>query len=53
MPKHISEDIKSEIIEFYKIKPMTLDSLAEKFSISIPSVIKILKQRNIKPYSKS
>lgn len=52
MPKHISKEQKENIIEYYLSKPMTVASLAEKFKICIPSVIKILDEYRIKRYSK-
>ena len=43
MPKHITREQKEEIVKYYKTKPMTQDEVAQKFTISMPSVIKILK----------
>lgn len=52
MPKHITKEQKEEIVKFYKTKPMKQDVVAEKFNISLPSVIKILKEYRVKTYNK-
>jgi len=41
--KIISEQLKQEIIEYYKSKPMTLNEVGIKFNLSNPTVGKILK----------
>lgn len=41
--KIISETLKNQIIEFYLSEPMTLKSVADKFSLSSPTIGKILK----------
>ena len=52
MPKHITKEQKEEIVKYYKAKPMTQDEVAQKFKISLPSVIKILKEYKVKIYNK-
>ena len=52
MPKHISRETKEELVKYYKSKPMTVEDLANKFNISIPSTIKILNEYRIKRYTK-
>lgn len=52
MPKHINKEIKEEIVKYYKTKPMTIEDVANKFSICCPSVIKILNEYRIKRYTK-
>ena len=49
--KIISEQLKQEIIEDYKSKPMTLNEVGIKFNLSNPTVGKILK--NIPKYPKA
>ncbi len=41
--KIISEQLKQEIVEYYKSKPMTLSEVGAKFNLSNPTVGKILK----------
>jgi hypothetical protein len=41
--KYITEETKSEIREFYLSKPMTYDVLIEKYHLSYPTIIKILR----------
>ena len=44
MPRKIIDDkLKQEIIDFYKSKPMSLKEVGEKFELSPPTIIKILK----------
>lgn len=52
MPKHITKEQKENLVRYYLSKPMTVDSVAQYFGISIPSVIKILDQYKIKRYTK-
>lgn len=52
MPKHITNEKKEEIVRLYKTRPMTQHELAKRFDVSPPSIIKILKEYRIKPYSK-
>lgn len=42
--KIITEELKKQIINFYLSKPMTLKEVGEKFSLSNPTIIKILKE---------
>lgn len=53
MPKHITDETKLEIINYYKSKPTTIAETAKQFSVSDPSVIKILNEYGIKRYSKA
>lgn len=43
MRKYITEDLKNEIREFYRSKPMTYAILEKKYNLSTPTIIKILK----------
>ena len=44
MPRKIIDNkLKQEIIDFYKSRPMSLKEVGEKFELSPPTVIKILK----------
>ena len=49
--KIITEELKQEIIKFYKSRPMAMKAVCEKFSLSSPTVGKILK--DIPKYSKA
>lgn len=49
--KIISEQLKQEIINYYKSKPMTLSDVGAKFNLSNPTVGKILK--DVPKYSKA
>ena len=49
--KIITEELKQEIIEFYKSRPMAMKAVCEKFNLSSPTVGKILK--DIPKYSKA
>ena len=49
--KIITEELKQEIIEFYKSRPMAMKTVCEKFNLSSPTVGKILK--DIPKYSKA
>ncbi len=52
MPKHITRAQKEEIVNFYKTRPMTQEEVAKKFNVSLPSVIKILKEYRVRIYNK-
>ena len=52
MPKHITKEQKEEIVKYYKSRPMTQEEVSNTFKISLPSVIKVLKEYRIKPYNK-
>lgn len=52
MPKHITTDKKIKIVSYYKSSPMTYEDVSSKFGISLPSVAKVLKEYNVKPYTK-
>ena len=49
--KIITNDLKEEIIRFYKSKPMGYKDIEKKYNLSTPTVIKIL--NGIEKYSKS
>ena len=51
MRKVITEELKQEIIKFYRESPKSLNQVIEKFGLSLPTVSKILKDE-VK-YSKS
>lgn len=53
MPKHITKDLKENIVQFYKQKPMTIEFVADYFNVSNPSVIKILNEYKVERYSKT
>lgn len=50
--KIITKETKEKMITFYKSRPMTQNVVADRFGYSLPTVIKILKEYRIKPYSK-
>lgn len=52
MPKHINRATKQQVSDYYLSKPMTIDSVAERFNISCPSVSKILDEYRIRRYNK-
>lgn len=52
MPKHMTADEKIKIVSYYKSFPMTYEDVSNKFGISLPSVAKVLKEYNVKPYTK-
>jgi len=43
MRKKITEELKQDIIDFYRESPKSLDTVAEKFDLCLPTIIKILK----------
>lgn len=49
--KIITNDLKEEIIRFYKSKPMGYKDIEKKYNLSTPTVIKILK--GVEKYNKS
>lgn len=49
--KIITEELKREIIDFYKSKPMSYSVVAEKFNFCLPTIGKILK--DIPKYTKT
>lgn len=51
MSKHISQQVKDEIINYYLSKPMTLSDVKDKFNLSLPTIGKILK--NYPKYNKA
>lgn len=53
MSKKISIEQEKEIVEFYLSKPMTYQAIQEKFNLSSPTIGKILKKYNVKPWNKS
>ena len=51
--KIITEEIKNNIVVFYESKPMTIKTVCNKFNLSEPTVLKILKEKNISVYKKA
>lgn len=49
--KKITDEFKEEIIEYYLSKPMSLDEVGNKFNLSLPTVINIL--RDVPKYKKA
>ena len=49
--KPITDDVRRDVIDFYLSKPMTHKCVCEKFNLSEPTVLKILK--NTPKYAKS
>ena len=49
--KIITEELKQDIINYYLSKPMTLQKVADKYNLCVPTVGKILK--NISKYTKA
>lgn len=52
MPKHISQEKKLEVVNYYKQKPITISELSQIFDICQPTIMKILDEYRIKRYSK-
>lgn len=52
MAKHITQEKKKEIVEYYKARPMTTAELAKEYGLSIPTVLKILNEYRVKRYTK-
>lgn len=53
MNKIIDDKLKSNIICYYKSRPMTISECAEYFGLSNPTIIKILDEFMIERYSKA
>ena len=53
IPKHLSFERKKKIAAYYKTNPMTIGACAEAFSISPPSVIKILNMFKVQRWTKA
>jgi hypothetical protein len=53
MSKYISQELKEDIINYYRLKPMTIAQVVQHFKISNVSVINILNEYNIPRYNKS
>ena len=49
----VTDEIKQNVIMYYKSYPMTLSSVSEQFNISIPTIIKILNEENVDRYKKA
>lgn len=48
MSKHISDGLKSNIVNFYKESPTrTLEEVSNKFNLCLPTIAKILKERGV------
>lgn len=52
MSKIISEEIKQQIVTQYKIMPITIDELVDKFKLCRPVISKILHEYNCHIYTK-
>lgn len=50
--KVITEEFKTNIVEYYKSNPMTVVSVCTKFDICNPTFYKILKERGVPVYSR-
>ena len=49
MNQKVNEELKKEIIAFYKSKPMGYAEIHEKYNLSLPTIGNILKnEKNIK-----
>lgn len=53
MSKHISQELKEDVINYYKLKPTTIAQVVQHFKISDVSVMNILNEYNIPRYNKS
>lgn len=53
MPKHISQEFKKELVNYYLQRPMTVEHVAEVFNICMPTVSKILDEYRIGRYNKT
>ncbi len=51
--KKITKETEQLVIQTYKKKPITYEECAKLCGLSYPSIYKILKRNNIKPYSKT
>lgn len=51
--KKITKETEQFVIQTYKKKPITYEECAKLCGLSYPSIYKILKRNNIKPYSKT
>lgn len=51
--RKITLEERKEIAEYYKKKPISYQEVCEKFKVSAPTVEKIIKQFNIKPWNKA
>ena len=49
----ITKELKKHLVDYYTSKPMTLANCAEHYTLSIPTVIKILDEYNIQRYTKA
>lgn len=52
MAKHITRELKEDVVTYYNQRPMTIDQVADHFDICAPSVMKILDEYRIKRYTK-
>lgn len=50
--KKITLDYKKNIVAFYKSRPMQYEVLRDKFDLSLPTIGKILKEFDVKPWNK-
>lgn len=53
MSKHITRELKEELVQYYLSRPMTIDQVGEEFNICAPSVMKILDEYRIQRYTKT
>jgi hypothetical protein len=53
MSKKIPKEIKEDIVDFYKLHPVTIDFMCEKYGYSAPTILKILSQYGVKAWSKN
>lgn len=52
MPRHITQQQKEDIVQYYTSRPMTTQHVSEIFGICTPKVLEILHQYNIPIYTK-
>lgn len=53
IPRHVTRNIKEDLVDFYLSRPMTIDVVAEEFDLSNPTVIKILNEYRINRYTRT
>lgn len=53
MGKRISKETKESIVRDYRERPVTQEAIAEKYGLSMPTIIKILKQYKVPIWKKA
>lgn len=53
MSKHLTEEMKRDMVDTYLSRPMTLSELSQKSGYCIPTIIKVLDEYSIARYSRT